>query len=375
LQRVVTHVGNEQIAIIDSLNKDLRIDLIDWLDDNEQWSLTLEQQRQIEVLQNKIKKTRGKAIDQASEKMQGDMFDLAEAEQLWITKGVNTLGGPTLATSTVSALDKMVTRTPFAGATIKQTYSKLSEDDTARIINTVQRGLSDGLTSSQIQREVFGTKRLNFTDGVLQTTRNSVMNTTNKTNSGITRTVVNGVQNESKMMLFEANSDIVQEVKYTATLDGRTSEICASRDGNIYKLSEAPQLPAHINCRSTYVPVIDGIDIESTRPAVTDTRTRKQREKDFRAEARDRGVKIKTVRKEWADRNVKQVSDKTNFNDLLKRDDKFAREWLGPTKYKLWKDGGVTIDKFVDPLGQSYTIDELYKRDRDAFKMAGLDRP
>jgi SPP1 gp7 family putative phage head morphogenesis protein len=362
--------------MIDSLNRELRMDLIDWLDDNDQWKLTAKQQQQIEVLSNRIKATRGKAIDQASDKMQSDMFELAEAEQLWISKGVKTLGGPTIATNSISALDKMVQRTPFSGTTIKQMYSKLSEDDTARVITTVQRGLSDGLTSTQIQREIFGTKRLNFTDGVLQTTRNAVMNTqNNNTKSGIARTVVNGVQNESKRMLYEANSDLIKEVQYTATLDGRTSEVCASRDGNIYKLGTEPSLPAHINCRSTYVPIIEGIDIESTRPAVTDTRTRKEREKDFRAEARDRGVKIGTVRKEWAEKNVKQVSDKTTFADYLKRDDAFARDWLGPTKYDLWKKGDLPITKFVDPAGTPYTIEQLYIKERDAFKRAGLSAP
>jgi SPP1 gp7 family putative phage head morphogenesis protein len=372
LQRLVPQLGEDYIAIIDSLNREFRGDLSEWLDNNEQWTLTVQQQRQVDVLANKIRATRGKAIDQALEKHEVDMFDLAEREQSWISNGVERIGGPTLVTSSVSALEKMVTRTPFAGSTIKQMYTKLSEDDSARIINTVQRGLSEGLTSNQIQREVFGTKRLNYIDGVLQTTRNSV---NSSSNSGIVRTTVNGVNNQAKIDLYNANSDIVDKVKYSATLDGRTSLICASRSGNIYDLGKEPPLPAHINCRSYYLPFIEDVDIESTQPSVTDTRTRKEREKDFRAEARDRGVKISTVRKEWAKKNIKQVSTKTNFNDFLKQQDKFAKEYLGPTKYDLWKNGGLTLDKFVDPLGKQYTIDELYKKERNAFRKADVDKP
>lgn len=378
LQRVATHTGNVSIEIIDSLNRELKVDLVDWLDTNSEYKLTAKQTQQVEVLTNKIKATRGKAIDLASEKLEVDMFDMSVREQAWLSGGLNTLTGQAIATSSASALQKMVTRQVFDGATIKQYYNKLSEDDTARIISSVQRGLSDGLTLPQITQSVFGTKRLNYADGVLQTTRNSVMNTTNNTNAGIVRTVVNGTNNNSKLMLYNANSDIISKVEYTATLDGRTSVICASRDGNKYILGQEPPLPAHINCRSYYTPVVDGFeDIESTRPAVVDPdgRTRKQREKDFRAEAKDRGVKISTVRKEWSDKYVKQVSDKLTFPKLLEQDDKFARGWLGKTRYDLWKNGDLKIDKFVDVKGQKLSIEDLYTKEKDAFSKAGVKKP
>jgi SPP1 gp7 family putative phage head morphogenesis protein len=49
----------------------------------------------------------------------------------------------------------------------------------------------------------------------------------------------------------------VKKVIYVATLDGRTSQICRSRDGKVYNLGEEPNLPAHPNCRSTYIPYLD----------------------------------------------------------------------------------------------------------------------
>jgi len=378
LQRVATHTGNTSIEIIDSLNRDLKVDLVEWLDSNDAYKLTAKQTQQVEVLSNKIKATRGKAIDRATEKLEVDMLDMAEREQLWLGGGLNTITGEAIATSSVSALNKMVTRTAFDGATIKQYYSKLSEDDSARIISTVQRGLTDGLTLPQITNSVFGTKRLNYTDGVLQSTRNAVMNKQTGTNAGIVRTVTNAVNNESKLMLYHANSDITPNTQYTSVLDGRTSVICASRSGNIYKLGTEPTLPAHPNCRSYYMPVIEGYDdIESTQPAVVDPngRTRKQREKDFRAEARDRGVKIGTVRKEWSDKYVKQVSDKLTFPKLLEQDDQFARGWLGKTRYDLYKKGDLKIDKFVDVKGSKLSIEDLYKKEKDAFKKAGVAKP
>ncbi len=373
LQRLVPQLGAEQIAMIDKNNPQLRGELFDWLEKNELYKLTKKQQDDLAVLRNKVYRLRGGAINEAGEKYQTDMLDLAEREQLWIANGVTDLGGASIATSSTAALKKMVERQPFVGKTLNQIYSKLSVDDTDRIMTTVSDGLNTGLTKQQIQNTIFGTKKLGYTDGILQQTRNYINNT--NTNSGVVRTTINGVQNESKRMLYGANSDIVDKVQYMATLDGRTSDICASRDGKIYKMGSEPPLPAHINCRSTYNPIIDGLDIESTRPYVSDTRTRKEREKDFRAEAKSRGVNIKTVRDEWKNKAIGQVSDKMNYQQWFdKQPAAFQKEKLGKTKYELYKKGGMKFDRFVDPLAKPYTIDELYKLDKDAFKKAGLDK-
>ncbi len=374
LQRLVPQLGKEQIGIINSNNRELKLELDEWLEKNQAYNLTQAQLQQIQVLRNKVDKLRGGAINQAHDKYQGDMVNLAGQEQNWVSNGVKSVGGPSMTTSSVGAIAKMVERQPFAGATISQMYNKLAVDDANRIVSTVQQGLSEGLTRPQITRQVFGSARLGYIDGVMQVTNNAVNNP--NTNSGITRTTVNGVHNESKKMLYEANSDIIDAYKYLATLDGRTSLICASRDGNIYEIGKEPPLPAHINCRSMYVPFIKGMDIESTRPSVSDTRTRKEREKDFRKEAKERNVKISTVRNEWKEKNVSRVSSKKDFGSWLKGESKeFQDEYLGKTKAELFRKGKLPISRFVDPMGTKYTIDELYKLDKDAFKKAGLDKP
>jgi SPP1 gp7 family putative phage head morphogenesis protein len=373
LQRLVPQLGREQIAIIDKNNPHLRGELIEWLEKNELYKLTKKQQDDLAVLRNKVYKLRGGAILDADAKYQTDMLDLAESEQLWFANGVSDLGGKSLALSSTASLAKMVERQPFLGKTLNQVYQKLSVDDTDRIMTTVADGLDSGLTSPQIQRAIFGSAKLNYTDGILQQTRNYINN--NNTNSGVTRSTINGVQNESKRMLFEANSDIIDKVQYVATLDLRTSGICSSRDGNIYKLGNEPPLPAHINCRSTYVPIISGIDIESTRPYTLDSRTRKEREKDFRRDARDNGTTIKQEREAWKKKAIGQVSDKTNFDKWLRgQPQKYQNEFLGKTKAELFRNG-EKLDRFVDPLGKQYTIKELYQLDKNSFKSAGLSKP
>jgi hypothetical protein len=55
------------------------------------------------------------------------------------------------------------------------------------------------------------------------------------------------------------------------------------------------------------------------------------------------------------------------------QDDEFQKKWLGRTRYDLYKNGGYKLDKFVDPLGLEYTIDELRKMDSKIFKKLGLE--
>lgn len=54
----------------------------------------------------------------------------------------------------------------------------------------------------------------------------------------------------------------VNKVRYSSVLDNRTSAICMSRSGNIYNIENKPNLPAHVACRSFYVPIITKEDEE-----------------------------------------------------------------------------------------------------------------
>ena len=66
---------------------------------------------------------------------------------------------------------------------------------------------------------------------------------------------------------------------------------------------------------------------------------------------------------------IGQVSAKTRYPDWFARQPaSFQREWLGDTRYKLYKKGDYTIDRFVDPVGRQYSIAELEARDSETFK-------
>ena len=131
-------------------------------------------------------------------------------EQAFIAKTVQQEVGATLALASASAIERAVIYNPYDGKTLSQYFTALAESDSNRIISEVQQGLRGGQTESQIRRRIFGTKRLDYKDGILQATRNSVNNT--RTNSGIVRTTITGVTNSARQELFLKND--VERYKY-----------------------------------------------------------------------------------------------------------------------------------------------------------------
>jgi SPP1 gp7 family putative phage head morphogenesis protein len=152
--------------------------------------------------------------------------------------------------------------------------------------------------------------------------------------STIARTVTNHASVQARKQTLKENDDVLLGYEWVSTLDSRTSLICMSRDGVIYKdYDKDPKPPAHFNCRSTIVPKVDprfdlGADIKSTRPA--------------------KGSK-----------GVKQVDSETNYSSWLRTQPKsFQDEVLGKSRADLFR-GGVTLDKFVDNNGRPLTLDQL----------------
>lgn len=83
------------------------------------------------------------------------------------------------------------------------------------------------------------------------------MNTSYNNAVRLARTEMNHISNKGTMEAYK-KSKVVSEYEYVATLDSRTSDICASMDGKIFKLSEAQSginmPPLHPHCRSTTIP-------------------------------------------------------------------------------------------------------------------------
>lgn len=111
-------------------------------------------------------------------------------------------------------------------------------DEVSRLVMGVKSGFVEGLTTRQIIKNVVG-------DGGLAdiSQRNAMANG---------RTLVMHLANEARFATYQENDDVVIGYTWVSTLDSRTSDICRSRDGQVYlfKDKNQPKPPAHYNCLS-----------------------------------------------------------------------------------------------------------------------------
>ncbi len=117
--------------------------------------------------------------------------------------------------------------------------------------------------------------------------------------------------------------------------------------------------PVHMNCRSVRVPIINGA-VLGTRPAVPVTRAELER-----LSGPERRHRVQQL--------VGRVPVTTTYQEFLARQNvAFQEEVLGVTKARLFRRGGLSLDRFVDIRGKELTLQELRRGEPDAFQRAGV---
>lgn len=236
------------------------------------------------------------------------------------------------------------TQKPLQGKLLRDWFAGLAKNKADEVNRAIMIGITEGETVNDIIRRLRGTAAAKYRNGILSTSRRHA--------EAITRTAVNHVVTHARQSVFERNKDLVKGYQYVATLDGRTTDICMSLDGKMFEsMQDAPTPPQHINCRSTIAPVM-----------------KSWKELGFSADELDPGTR--------ASMNG-QVSAKETYQTWLKKQGntaagrKFQDRVLGKTKAKLFREGNVTLDRFVDPTGRSYTLAELASREAEAWAAIG----
>lgn len=223
---------------------------------------------------------------------------------------------------------------PFQGRLLREWGRDLEQQRFTRVRDALRMGFVEGKPIGDMVRQIRGTRANGFKDGLLEIDRRHA--------EAVVRTAINHTANYARQDLYEANSDIVSEWEYVATLDTRTTPICRALDGKRFKVGKGPTPPQHWNCRSSSVPVIEGF--EDAKRAERDPATGK------------------TI----------YVSATDNYGDWLRRQSVATQnDVLGVQKAKLFREGKLPIDKFVDN-GRELTLAELRKREAAAWKRAGL---
>jgi len=155
------------------------------------------------------------------------------------------------------------------GDVVSKAFRGLAEAQAQRFNVIVRTGLLTGEPTAQIARRMVGS--LNFGQ-LAKTARQQALAGGELTKAAdhqvltLVRTSVQQVANAASEQVYKANQDVTQKYRYVATLDSRTSAICASLDGQEFEYGKGPQPPIHFNCRSTTVPIIDYEGLELTPP-------------------------------------------------------------------------------------------------------------
>jgi len=351
-------------------------------------------QRYQELLTD-IRLLRKAAMKEAEIQFTDDMFEFVPQEaqfQTELLSSVIPMAEITVATVSAAQVRSAVFARPFQGKLLKDWFSELEVQDAARLRAAIQDGFVTGQTTDQIVRNIVGTRASQYSDGILAISRRNA--------TAIARTALNSYASAAREEIWKENTDIIVGMRWTSMLDGRTSAICRARDGDIAPVggNEPPpgasvlsppgaRPPAHFNCRSTMIPVMDWENMAGNKPTITDTRTRKAREVDFRANAKaqagdkwktyspeQRNALIKKQREAWAESAIGTVPAKTTYNDWLKQQPAgFQDDVLGKTKGKLFREGGLEMDQFVDRQGNELTLAQLKQRHPTAFEEAEVE--
>ncbi len=225
-----------------------------------------------------------------------------------------------------------------SGETLEGFLETFAQGETKRVVSVLRRGFFQGRTNQELVREILGTRARRFQDGILNVSRRNAQ--------AVVFTSVQHVASVGRMRTWQDNADVVKGYEWVSTLDRKTTQKCKTLDGQKFKVGEGPVPPVHIRCRSTTVADLD--------PKF-----------DFLKEGRTRSGE------------KGPVDAKKDYYDWLKdQPPEFQDQALGPKRAKLFREGGLSADKFaelqLDRNFEPLTLAEMRALEPEAFKAAGL---
>jgi len=246
-----------------------------------------------------------------------DLDGLAAAERDFAARMVRfgqAAAGVSVATNvpTVGQVVAAVNARPFQGRFLRDWLAEAEAGSAKRVRETLRQGFIEGRSVTDIARQIRGTRALQYRDGILEISRRGA--------EAMVRTAVTHTAAASSRVTYEEMG--VARATFVAVLDSRTTLTCAGLNGKTFPLDKFPYPPRHVNCRSTMVPVIQGLDPVPVR---------------------DYG--------EWLKAQPQSVQD----------------DILGPSRARLFREGRLTVDRFTDRAGRVLTLEQLRRRDGQAF--------
>ncbi|MEA3233899.1 phage head morphogenesis protein [Pseudomonas mosselii] len=282
-----------------------------------------------------------------SDRMQSDLVDIAQYEAAFEGRSLAKALLIDAVMPADSLLRAAINTQPLqvagvdGGKLLKPFLSGWTRTEADRVTNAIRMGVVQGQTNAEITQAIRGTAAQNFTDGVLAVT--------NRSARAVVQTAVQHVATTARMETLKANAEVVPGYRIVATLDRKTSVQCRSLDGREFEVGKGPVPPFHIHCRTTITPItkLSALFAQgATRAAV----------------GADGGG---------------QVSASLSYYQWLKTQPAaFQDAALGPVRGKLFRDGGLTAERFaalqLDKNFKPLTLDQLKELEPLAFERAEI---
>lgn len=256
--------------------------------------------------------------------------DLVGVESAWQANTVNSAVGVDIITAlpTEAALAKIASDVLIQGAPSAVWWARQSDDAAFRFSNAVRMGMAQSESAGQIVRRV----KTELGVGTRQA-------------YSLVRTSVQTVAVAARDATMAANQDVIAGKASVATLDGRTTFVCAAYDGACYTVAppHAPirgtklpylAIPRHWGCRSVWSPLV----------------------KTFR----ELGIPIDDVPASTRASMDGQVPAGKTFSEFLAgKSAAWQDKYLGPGRARLYRDGKITMADLIDGTGRELTLAEL----------------
>ncbi|WII95804.1 minor capsid protein [Moraxella haemolytica] len=229
------------------------------------------------------------------------------------------------------AFNKPLNLTANVGITLEELTKSFGENESERIIRAIRLAHSESLDNAKLIQMIRGSRANRYQDGILN------ISTRHAKTLAHTGTAI--MASEAKQAFINDNKDIIKGIKVIATLDRRTSPICRHLDGVVMTLDKATYPPYHFNCRSSFEIIYDGYIAPKQR-------------------ASEHGV----------------VENQTYYEWLKNQPAHYQDEVLGKTRGKLFRDGGMSIEKFkslqLDKNFTPLTLEQMRELEPVMFEKA-----
>jgi len=335
-----------------------------------------------------------------------ELNDFAAYEADYQSKTIAGLAVVLVAAIDKDRLEKKINATPLVLHSGSRTdFGLLTEyvnghrDAVIRVVDAeIRTARDEAMPREALVKKLVGTKKAGYTDGI-------VSDKTRRWAENLTRTGMSHYANAARAVAHETYGDEVEGKIFSNVFDNRTTPYCLhhgqeAMGGKVYQLNDpnAPRIPGHHGCRSLWLIKIYGVNpFAGTRASVggqkgkdaaeeyAARKTKLDATRDKRAELRAEGKetpetpsKVRYKGKKDADMfDPKQIPANVSPQQFFEsQPDWWLESSLGKTRAKLFREGGLPIEKFTDEMGRKLTLKEMRELDSydRYFVKAGLSK-